>query len=245
MTAILHTWGQNLSQHLHLHCVVIGGALTADRAHWVAAKPGFLFPVRALSPVFRAKYLHALRAAFERGALTFAAGTADLADPVTFARFLAALRTQPWVVYAKPPFGGPAQVLAYLGRYTHRVALSNARLLDLRDGIVRFRWRDYADRDRVKVMVLTADEFLRRFLLHVVPRGFMRIRHFGLLANRQRRALIARCRAVLAAPAPDAPAASPTKNVVVHCPVCRVGVMHVTAALAPGARIGRPGPDTS
>ena len=171
MTAILHTWGQNLSQHLHLHCVVTGGALTADRAHWIAATPGFLFPVRALSPVFRAKDLDALRAAFDRRALTFAAGTADLADPATFAGFLAALRTQPWVVYAKPPFGGPAQVLAYLGRYTHRVALSNARLVDLRDGVVRFRWKDYADRDRVKVMALTADEFLRRFLLHAVPRS--------------------------------------------------------------------------
>ena len=245
VTAILHTWGQNLSQHLHLHCVVTGGALTADRAHWIAAKPGFLFPVRALSPVFRAKFLDALRAAFDRGALAFAAGTADLAAPATFAHLLAGLRTTPWVVYAKPPFGGPAQVLAYLGRYTHRVALSNARLVDLRDGIVRFRWKDYADHERVKVMALTADEFLRRFLLHVVPRGFMRIRHFGLLANRHRRSLITRCRAALAAPVPDPPAASPTTAGVVHCPVCRVGVMHVTAVLAPGARLPSPGPDTS
>ena len=244
VTAILHTWGQNLSQHLHLHCVVTGGALTTDHEHWIAAQPSFLFPVRALSPVFRAKYLDALRAAFERGALTFAAGTADLADPATFARFLAALRTEPWVVYAKPPFGGPAQVLAYLGRYTHRVAISNARLVDLRDGVARFRWKDYADRDRVKVMTLTADEFLRRFLLHVVPRGFMRIRHFGLLANRHRRSRLDRCRAVLAAPVTDGPAASPATDVV-HCPVCRVGVMHVTAVLTPVWLNASPGPDTS
>ena len=244
VTAILHTWGQNLSQHLHLHCVVTGGALTADRSQWIPAKSGFLFPVRALSPVFRAKYLDALRRAFETQALTFAAGTAELADPATFARFVAARRTERWVVYAKPPFGGPAHVLAYLGRYTHRVALSNARLVDLRDDIVRFRWKDYADGDRVKLMALSVDEFLRRFLLHVVPRGFMRIRHFGVLANRQRRSLLDRCRAVLAAPVPDAPAAK-TGSDVVHCPVCRVGVMHVTAVLAPGAPIPPPGPDTS
>lgn len=245
VTAILHTWGQSLSQHLHLHCVVTGGALTADHAHWIGAKPGFLFPVRALSRVFRAKYLDALWAAFARGALTFATGTAELADAPTFARFLADLRAVPWVVYAKPPFGGPAQVLAYLGRYTHRVALSNARLVDLRDGVVRFRWKDYADRDRVKVMALTADEFLRRFLLHIVPRGFMRIRHFGLLANRQRRSLIARSRDMLAVSVSDETAASTVKDVVVHCPVCRVGVMHVTAVLAPVSRLPSPAPDTS
>ncbi len=138
----------------------------------------------------------------------------------------------PWVVYAKPPFGGPAQVLAYLGRDTHRVALSNARLVDLRDDRVRFRWKDYADGDRMKVMALPADEFLRRFLLHIVPRGFMRIRHFGLLANRRRRSLLDRCRTVLAAPVPDTPIAISGGDVV-HCPVCRVGVMHVTAAIAP------------
>ena len=246
VTAILHTWGQNLSQHLHLHCVVTGGALTAEGTQWIAANPGFLFPVRALSPVFRAKYLEALRNAFAHHALTFAAGTAELADAQTFAQFLADLRAVPWVVYAKPPFGGPAQVLAYLGRYTHRVALSNARLVDLHDGVVRFRWKDYADRDRVNVMALTADEFLRRFLLHIVPRGFMRIRHFGLLANRQRRSLIASSRDVLAVSAPDETAVSTVKDVaVVHCPVCRVGVMHVTAVLAPVSRLPSPAPDTS
>jgi hypothetical protein len=187
ITAILHTWGQALTQHLHLHGLVTGGALAPDGAQWIAGRPSFLFPVRALATVFRAKYLAGLHRAIDAGELTFAAGTADLADRRTFNGFLGQLRVVNWVVYAKRPFAGPAQVLEYLGRYTHRVALSNHRLVDHRDGRVRFRWKDYADHDRVKVMALEVDEFLRRFLLHVVPRGFMRIRHFGLLANRTRR----------------------------------------------------------
>ena len=206
-TAILHTWGQNLSQHLHLHCVVTGGALAPDGARWIAAPPGFLFPVRALATVFRGKYLDALRRAFAKGALRFAGSLAPLAEPAAFTAWLAQLRQPDWVVYAKRPFAGPAQVLEYLGRYTHRVALSNDRLLSLDDGIVRFRWKDYADGDRVKVMALDAEEFIRRFLLHVVPDGFVRIRHFGLLANRTRRAKLARCRELLAPP--PAPAAPP------------------------------------
>ena len=233
VTAILHTWGQNLSQHLHLHCVVTGGALAPDGSGWLAAKDGFLFPVRALSTVFRAKYLDALQQAFTASRLTFAAGTTDLAAPVAFARFVAELRAVPWVVYAKRPFGGPAQVLQYLGRYTHRVAISNARLVDLHDGTVRFRWKDYADHDRPKVMALSADEFLRRFLLHIVPRGFVRIRYFGLLANRRRRAHLDRCRVILAAPPPAAPSAgSPTaipepSAALRRCPHCGVGVLRV------------------
>jgi hypothetical protein len=249
ITAILHTWGQNLSQHLHLHCVVTGGALAPDGTRWIATKDGFLFPVRALSPVFRAKYLDALRQAFAQGELSFAAGTAALAQPEAFARFLAELRTAPWVVYAKRPFGGPAQVLQYLGRYTHRVALSNARLVDLQDGTVRFRWKDYADGGRTKVMALSGEEFLRRFLLHVVPRGFVRIRYFGLLANRRRRASLDRCRAVLGAPTVT-PAAEPPPITIqaphadVHrCPHCGVGVMRVTAV---HASVAPPAPgDTS
>ena len=235
VTAILHTWGQNLSQHLPLHCVVTGGALAPAGTRWIAAKDGFLFPVRALSVVFRAKYLAALQQAFAAKRLTFAAGTVDLAQADVCERFVAALRTTPWVVYAKRPFGGPAQVLRYLGRYTHRVAISNARLVDLRDGTVRFRWKDYADHDRDKVMALSADEFLRRFLIHVVPRGFVRIRYFGLLANRQRRASLARCRAVLAAPTPaSVPEPPPITSAEpsfagARCPYCGVGVMRVTA----------------
>ena len=234
VTAILHTWGQNLSQHLHLHCVVTGGALAPEGTRWIAAKGGYLFPVRALATVFRAKYLDALQQAFTAQRLTFAAGTADVATPGAFARFVAELRAVPWVVYAKRPFGGPAQVLQYLGRYTHRVAISNARLVDLQDGVVRFQWKDYADHDRPKVMALSADEFLRRFLLHVVPRGFVRIRYFGLLANRRRHAQLDRCRVVLAAPPPTALSteASPaplTASRGRRCPHCGIGVLQVTA----------------
>lgn len=233
VTAILHTWGQNLSQHLHLHCVVTGGALAPDGTRWIAAKDGFLFPVRALSTVFRAKYLDALQQAFTAARLTFAGGTSALADPIAFARFVAELRATPWVVYAKRPFGGPAQVLQYLGRYTHRVAISNARLVDLHNGVVRFRWKDYADHDRPKVMALSVDEFLRRFLLHVVPRGFVRIRYFGLLANRRRHAHLDRCRVVLGAPPPAAPVAEAAPAVsgpgtTRRCPDCGIGTLHVT-----------------
>src|SRR5436190_9632256 len=199
-TAILHTWGQNLSQHLHLHCVVPGGALAQDGARWIAAPPGFLFPVRALARVFRGKYLQALHRAFTAGRLRFAGALAALADPEPFAVWLQELHQHDWVVYAKRPFAGPTQLLEYLGRYTHRVAISNERLVSHTDAVVRFRWRDYADGDRVKIMTLAAEEFIRRFLLHVVPGGFVRIRHFGFLANRTRRAKLARCRALLAQP---------------------------------------------
>jgi Putative transposase/Transposase zinc-binding domain len=237
VTAILHTWGQNLSQHVHLHCLVTGGALAADGSRWIAGRSSFLFPVRALATVFRAKYLAGLRRAFDSGALTFAGDTAALADPRAFVAFRGQRRAVPWIVYAKRPFAGPEQVLAYLGRDTHRVALSNDRLVDHRDGRVRFRWKDYADHDRVKVMTLEVDEFLRRFLLHVVPRGFMRIRHFGLLANRTRRRSVARCRDLLGQPPlEDVPPESVA--VLMHrrtgvdlscCPVCGAGRMQITA----------------
>jgi hypothetical protein len=235
ITAILHTWGQTLTQHLHIHCLVTGGALSPDRTRWIRGHASFLFPVKALSRVFRAKYLAGLRRAFDDRALTFAAGTAPLADAACFAAFVTHLRATPWVVYTKRPFAGPEQVLDYLGRYTHRVALSNDRLVDLRDGRVRFRWRDYADHDRVKVMTLEADEFLRRFLLHVVPRSFMRIRHFGLLANRTRRGTVPQCRALLGHPPPDAPVESVAALVhrltgidLTCCPVCGTGRMQTT-----------------
>ena len=249
ITAILHTWGQNLSQHLHLHCLVTGGALVADGSRWIAGRSSFLFPVRALSTVFRAKYLAALRRAFATGQLHFAAGTADLADRRTFTAFLGRLRAANWIVYAKRPFAGPEQVLAYLGRYTHRVALSNDRLIEHRDGHVRFRWNDDADHDRVKILTLGADEFLRRFLLHVVPHRFMRIRHFGLLANRTRRQTLTRCRHLLGQP-PTTEAPSESVAELMHrltgidlarCPVCGVGRMHVTAVVVPMT----PAPDTS
>jgi hypothetical protein len=241
ITAILHTWGQNLTQHLHLHCLVTGGALAADGARWMGSRSTFLFPVRALSRVFRAKYLEGLHQARDAGQLTFAAGTADLAEPRAFARWLARLRDRDWVVYAKRPFAGPEQVLEYLGRYTHRVALSNDRLVSLDDGVVRMRWKDYADHDRPKVLALAAEEFLRRFFLHVLPRGFMRIRHFGILANRTRHAMLDRCRHLLDAPATPASVAEPLADLVhrltgldvTRCAVCGLGRMHRTVLLAP------------
>ena len=240
-TAILHTWGQNLSQHLHLHCVVTGGALAPDGARWISAPPGFLFPVRALAVVFRAKYLDALRRAFAKDQLVFAGSVAPLAEPAAFAAWLAQLRQPDWVVYAKRPFAGPEQVLEYLGRYTHRVAISNNRLISLDDGMVHFRWKDYADDNRVKVLALDVQEFIRRFLLHVVPGGFVRIRHFGLLANRTRRAKLARCRELLA---PPAPAPRPPESVqtlmlrltgidIARCAVCQQGRLRLTEILAP------------
>ncbi|MGH7331207.1 MAG: IS91 family transposase [Candidatus Rokuibacteriota bacterium] len=179
--AILHTWGQTLAQHLHLHCVVTGGALAPDGARWIAAKPGFLFPVRALAKVFRGKYLAALERAAADGTLVL---PPPLTEPGAFRALLDQLRQYDWVVYAQRPFAEPEQVLDYLGHYTHRVAISNERLLGLDDGVVHFRWRDYADGNRVKVMALPAEEFIRRFLLHVVPDRVVRIRHVGLLANR-------------------------------------------------------------
>jgi hypothetical protein len=177
-----------------------------------------------------------LQRAFDAGQLTFADGTADLATRSAFCGFLGQLRTVDWIVYAKRPFAGPEQVLGYLGRYTHRVALSNDRLVDLRDGRVQFRWKDYADHDRAKVMTLEAAEFLRRFLLHVVPRGFMRIRHFGLLANRTRRDTLTRCRALLdQPPTENAPSESAVELLqrltgidLSRCPVCGEGRMHIT-----------------
>lgn len=249
ITAILHTWGQNLSQHLHLHCLATGGALAVDRSHWIAGRSSFLFPVRALSTVFRAKYLAGLQCAYNAGQLTFADGTAALADRGHFTAFLGRLRAVEWIVYAKRPFAGPEQVLDYLGRYTHRVALSNHRLVDHRDGRVRFHWKDYADHDRAKIMTLEVGEFLRRFLLHVVPRGFMRIRHFGLLANRTRRVLVTRCRALLGQP-PVEDLRPESVVVLLHrltgvdvsrCAVCGEGRMQITAIVVRVARW----PDTS
>jgi hypothetical protein len=251
--ALLHTWGQTLVQHLHLHCVVTGGALTRDRTQWRSAKRGFLFPIRALARVFRGKYLDGLRRAFDRGALRFAGSVAGLAEPAAFRQFLATLHAHDWVVYAKPPFGGPGQVLEYLGRYTHRVAISNDRLVSGDADQVRFRWKDYTRGNRVKTMTLPAEEFLRRFLLHVLPGGFVRIRHFGFLANRGRTAKLARCRALLAAAPPPPPAApEPVASLlfrltgvdIEQCPVCHAGRLRVVAVLKPG-QIPAPALDTS
>jgi hypothetical protein len=191
-TLILHTWGQTLAQHLHLHCLVAAGALHAD-GHWVRSRRGFLFPVQALSQVFRGKFLAALTRAFDTGCIKLEGSHNTLAQAAR-ARWLASLRNTPWVVYAKQPFGGPQQVLDYLGRYTHRVALSNNRLVNLEHQQVSFRYKDYAHGNRRKVLTLEAGEFIRRFLLHVLPRGFMRIRHYGILANRAKRLKLAQAR---------------------------------------------------
>jgi len=242
VTAVLHTWGQNLSQHLHVHCLVTGGALAPEGTRWLRARAGFLFPVRALAKVFRGTYLAALQRAFARGDLHVTGGLAHLGDASAFTTWLQQLRRQAWVVYCKPPFASPDHVLAYLSRYTHRVAISNERLVALAAGRVRFRWRDYADGDRVKVMELDAEEFLRRFLLHVVPDGFVRIRHVGLLANRHRAAKLAQCRALLAQPPPPAPEPPESVRAVMlrvtgldieRCPVCQQGQLRRLDRLPP------------
>ena len=200
--AILHTWGQNLLYHPHLHCVVPGGGLSADGERWIACRPGFFLPVRVLSRLFRRLFLTQLQGAFEAGRIRFFNALEPLQEPGAFARYLAPARRAEWVVYAKPPFGGPQHVLEYLGRYTHRVAISNNRLIDFVDGKVSFRWKDYRHDSRKKVMCLDAQEFMRRFLLHVLPHGLQRIRHYGFLANRYRAVKLARCRQLLGEPAP-------------------------------------------
>jgi len=234
ITAVLHTWGQTLTPHVHLHCVVTGGALAPDGRQWIPAKPGFLFPVKALSKVFRGKFLAGLAAAVKRGTLP-----ADTVSPFLRAR----LRRPPWVVYAKRPFGGPEHVLAYLGRYTHRIAVSNDRIVAIREGVVQLRYRDYADGSRTKILHLSADELLRRFCWHVLPAGFMRLRHFGLLANRHRSTKLARVRALLGAePPPSTPTEGATAEAIealtdvdiTRCPVCGEGRMHLTATWAAG-----------
>ena len=208
LVAVLHTWGQNLHHHPHVHCVVPGGGPSADRTRWVGCRPEFFLPVKVLSRLYRRLFLTRLQAAFDAGQLRFFGALASLAGRVVFAACLRPLRAIPWVVYAKRPFGGPEQVLDYLARYTHRVAIANSRLVGLADGRVNFLWRDYRHHDKRKVMTLDADEFIRRFLLHVLPDGFHRVRHYGYLANGVRVAKLACCRRLLAAPEPAPPAAA-------------------------------------
>jgi Putative transposase/Transposase zinc-binding domain len=195
--SVLHTWGQNLLHHPHLHCLVPGGGISPDGNRWVACRPGFFLPVRVLSRRFRGLFLKALDEAFTAGQLNFFSTLEPLRDCATFLRHLAPVHTAEWVVYAKPPFAGPEQVLSYVGRYTHRIAISNNRLVAIEDGKVRFRWKDYRRGDRHGTMTLTADEFIRRFLIHVLPDSFHRIRYYGLLCNRQRGSKLARCRELL------------------------------------------------
>ena len=245
ITMVLHTWGQKLEQHIHMHCVVTGGALSPDGERWIPAKPGFLFPVRALSAVFRGKYLDALAQAYQRDELRFGGSTAPLADITAFRGLLTTLKAHDWVVYAKPPFAGAQQVLAYLGRYTHRVAIANHRLVSFEDGQVRFRWRDYADGNKTKIMALSSEEFLRRFLLHTLPSGFVKIRHYGLLGNRCRHEKLARCRALLDQPAPEPSAPESVEEMMRRltgidiqlCPACQQGRLRVISLLAPAPTV--------
>jgi hypothetical protein len=224
-TLVLHTWGSALTHHPHVHGIVPGGGLALDADRWVPCRPGFLLPVRVLSRLFRRRFLEALAAAHGRGQLQCFGEFAPLTDAAAFAQWLAPLRKIEWVVYAKRPFAGPEAVLAYLSRYTHRVAISNSRLLSLDERGVTFRWKDYRaeGRTRHKTMTLSAQEFMRRFLLHVLPSGFHRIRHYGLLANPTRKKNIDVARAQLHVPAPAPPVDSDSRNAGSRPPtfVCR------------------------
>ena len=235
--AVLHTWGQALFHHPHLHCVVPGGGISPDGKRWISCRPDFFLPVPVLSRLFRRLFLDYLRQAFDAGDLQFCSSLEPLRERNAFLRHIAPIRKKDWVVYAKPPFAGPEEVLKYVARYTHRVAISNNRLIDINDGKVKFRWKDYRDDNRHKTMTLAADEFIRRFLLHVLPDGFQRIRYFGFLANRYRAEKLALCRQLMQM-AP--PAAIPEVNKdyrdqyealtgisLKKCPLCRCGTMLV------------------
>jgi len=216
--AVLHTWGQTLQLHPHVHCVVPGGGLSLDGSRWVGSRPDFFLPVRVLSQVFRGKFLAGLRAAEAAGRLHLPTRH-PAGETAEFERLVSAAAATDWVVYAKPPFGGPQQVLKYLARYTHRVAISNRRLLDLKDGTVRFRYKDYSHGNRKRVMKLSASEFVRRFLLHVLPGGLVRIRHYGILSNRHRHEDLALCRKLLTgAEAVETESESPAKVETTGCP---------------------------
>lgn len=236
ITLVLHTWAQDLSRHIHVHGVVTGGALTADGT-WVGSKKSFLFPVRALSKVFRGKYLDELRQAHETGVFRDSAWTQDSAQ---WTAFLDELRKPEWVVYAKPPFGGPEQVIAYLGRYTHRIAISEQRLIDVNDQRVRFRVRRGYDRSEPKVLTLPGADFLHRYLQHVLPQGFQRLRHYGLTASRCKQDKLARCRQQLQIVAPEIKPAETVEafwlrvaQIDIHrCPDCG-GTLHLVASLPP------------
>lgn len=236
--AILHTWGQSLHHHPHLHCIVPGGGLSGDSTRWVPCRQGFFLPVRVLSRLYRGLFLAYLTDARARGELEFHGTLSDLRRDGAFSLCLQEARGVEWVVYAKAPFGGPKQVVAYLGRYTHRVAISNDRLLKLKDGQVTFRWKDYRQGSAWKTMTLHAHEFIRRYLHHVLPKRYVRIRHFGLLATRNRPTQLARCRELLNKPI-AAPANVDWKTLcekltgrpVDQCPVCRQGLMQVTEQL--------------
>jgi hypothetical protein len=245
--AVLHTWGQNLLHHPHLHCVVPGGGISLDGTRWISCRPDFFLPVRVLSRLFRRLFLSYLEKAFDSGKLQFHGSLQKLEDAREFHSYVAPLKKTKWVVYAKAPFAGPPQVLDYVGRYTHRVAISNNRLLDIEDDQIQFHWKDYRDNNRQKTMTLAAEEFIRRFLLHVLPDGFQRIRYYGFLSNRDRDEKLALCRQLLGMPALDLQpvAGDPPsdydynhvleqlRSSLAKCPVCQQGRMIVVEVLAP------------
>jgi hypothetical protein len=207
VTAILHTWGQQLRFHPHLHCVVTGGGLSRDGQRWIAGQRKYFLPVKVLGKLFRGKFLAALKTMYQAGQLAFIGSVAHLGDPRAFQQLLDGLYGRRWIVYAKRPFGSPVQVFRYLGRYSHRVAISNARLVSTDGKRVSFQWKDYANGHQTKVMSLAAEEFLRRFLLHVLPKGFVRIRHYGLLASINVATKLQRCRQLLGQQTPATPPA--------------------------------------
>jgi len=251
VTLVLHTWGQNLGDHVHVHGLVTGGGLAPDGKRWLGARhQRFLFPVAALSEVFKAKYLELLSKARRAGMLRFGGSTQKLADNQAFATFVAKLRGAYWTVYAKAPFAGPEKLIDYLGRYTHRAAISNERIVGLDNDRVHFRWRDYRDKSRMKTMALNTDEFIRRFLLHILPSGFMRIRHYGLFANRLRKTKLAQCRAALDQPEPEPRPKSSIETLmqrltgrdILACSQCSKGRLQLVAVLKPSSQPWPTGP---
>jgi Putative transposase/Transposase zinc-binding domain len=232
--SVLHTWNQRLQHHPHIHCVLAAGGLAPDHSRWISSHRSFFLPIKVLSRVFRGKFVAKLKTAFREGRLEFHGTLIPLAEPRTFASWLRLLFRHDWVVYAKRPFGGPEHALHYLGAYTHRVAISNHRLVALTDGGVTFRWRDSAHANKKQMMTLSVDEFLRRFLLHLLPRGFVRIRNFGFLANRQRAQLLPLCFSLLRSSDVTSAASSPAADrdhSRWNCPVCGA-TMHVLERLS-------------
>jgi hypothetical protein len=243
--AVLHSWGQNLLFHPHLHCVVPGGGISPDGTRWISCRPRFFLPVRVLSRLFRRLFLRYLQESFDASKLQFFTSLQALQDPQAFIRHLDLVRDVEWVVYAKPPFAGPQQVVDYVGRYTHRVAISNHRIVDIEDGEVKFKWRDYRDNNQQKTMTLSADQFIGRFLLHVLPSGFHRIRYYGFLGNRHRKEKLELCRRLLGMALPCESSSIPvtpedyrdryerlTGRSLRECPVCHRGHMVLVTVLA-------------
>ncbi len=237
--AVLHSWSQNLLHHPHIHCVVPAGGLAPDGSRWIRCRRKFFLPVKVLSRLFRGKFLALLRDAFAGRKLQFHGKLTPLREPARFHALLRPLKNIEWVVYAKPPFGGPEYVLKYLARYTHRVAISNGRLLNLENGHVTFQWRDSKDNNQIKAMTLDAVEFIRRFLLHILPPGFVKIRHFGFLSSRRRSAALALCRERLPQPVATTdtvPILSERQQFAVErrCPECHTGKLHIRRWLSSG-----------